>query len=107
MPNTEADLILANGKIRTTAHPSRFVQALAARDGVITALGTDDDIRQLAGPRTRVVDLRGRLALPAFGDAHIHAVSGGLESLRCNLLGLSPNSLQAVQREDTKVLPGL
>ena len=88
MPNTEADLILANGKIRTPAHPSRFVQALAARDGVITALGTDDDIRQHAGPRTRVVDLRGRLALPAFGDAHIHAVSGGLEGLRCNLLGL-------------------
>jgi predicted amidohydrolase YtcJ len=98
LPNTEADLILANGKIRTPAHPSRFVQALAARDGMITALGNDDDIRQLAGPRTRVVDLRGRLALPAFGDAHIHAVSGGLESLRCNLLGLRtrPDCLAAV-----------
>jgi predicted amidohydrolase YtcJ len=83
-----ADLILAGGKIRTPAHPSGFVQALAARNGVIAALGRDDEIRELAGPRTRVVDLRGRLALPAFGDAHVHAVSGGLESLRCNLLGL-------------------
>ncbi|MBV9095696.1 MAG: amidohydrolase [Streptosporangiaceae bacterium] len=55
---------------------------------MIAALGSDDEIRELAGPRTRAVDLGGRLALPAFGDAHVHAVSGGLESLRCNLLGL-------------------
>ena len=88
LPTSEADLILVNGKIRTPAHPSRFVQALAARDGMITALGTDDEIAGFKGPQTRVVDLRGRLALPAFGDAHVHAVSGGLESLRCNLLGL-------------------
>ena len=86
--STEADLVFVGGKIRTPAHPSGFVQALAVRDGVITAVGTDDDIRELTGRRTRVIDLRGRLALPAFGDAHVHAVSGGLESLRCNLLGL-------------------
>ena len=86
--STEADLVLAGGKIRTPAHPSGFVQALAIRDGVIAALGSDDEIRELTGRRTRVIDLRGRLALPAFGDAHVHPVSGGLESLRCNLLGL-------------------
>ena len=86
--STEADLVFVGGKIRTPAHPSGFVQALAVRDGVIQALGTDDDIRELTGRRTRVIDLRGRLALPAFGDAHVHPVSGGLESLRCNLLGL-------------------
>jgi hypothetical protein len=84
----KADLVLAGGKIRTPGHPSGFAQALAARDGVIQALGSDDDIGELAGPGTRVIDLGGRLALPAFGDAHVHAVSGGLESLRCNLLGL-------------------
>jgi hypothetical protein len=86
--STEADLVLAGGKIRTPAHPSGFVQALAIRDGVIAALGSDDEMRELTGRRTRVIDLRGRLALPAFGDAHVHPVSGGLESLRCNLLGL-------------------
>jgi predicted amidohydrolase YtcJ len=88
MSDTQAGLAFVGGKIRTPAHPSGFVQALAARGGVIQALGTDDDIKDLAGPGTRVVDLRGRLALPAFGDAHVHPVAGGLESLRCNLLGL-------------------
>jgi predicted amidohydrolase YtcJ len=47
----------------------------------------DDEIRDFIGPGTRVVDLRGRLAIPAFGDAHVHPVQGGLESLRCDLTG--------------------
>src|SRR5580704_9032145 len=83
-----ADLVLTGGKIRSPAHPSGFVQALAVRGGLIQSVGTDEEIRQVAGPRTRVVELGGRLAVPAFGDAHVHAVAGGLESLRCNLVGL-------------------
>jgi predicted amidohydrolase YtcJ len=94
----QADLVFTGGKIRSPAHPSGFVQALAVRGGLIQAVGTDEEIGQVTGPGTRVVELRGRLALPAFGDAHVHAVAGGLESLRCNLLGLCtrPDSLAAV-----------
>jgi predicted amidohydrolase YtcJ len=83
-----AELVLVGGKIRTPAHPSGFVRAAAIGGGVIRALGSDDQIRELAGRHTRVVNLSGRLAIPAFGDAHVHPVQGGLESLRCNLLGL-------------------
>jgi predicted amidohydrolase YtcJ len=85
---THADLALIGGKIRTPAHPSGFARALAVRDGLVWAVGSDEDVRALVGPGTRVVELGGRLALPAFGDAHVHAVAGGLESLRCNLVGL-------------------
>src|SRR5215831_11544808 len=59
-----AELVLVGGKIRTPAHPSGFVRAAAIGGGVIRALGSDDQIRELVGPYTRVV------------------------SLRCNLLGL-------------------
>ncbi len=82
-----AELVLVNGKIRTPARQSGFTQAAAVSGGVITRLGRDDEIRELIGPLTRVVDLRGRLAVPAFGDAHVHPVQGGLESLRCDLSG--------------------
>ena len=94
----QADLVLTGGKIRSPAHPSGFVQALAVRGGLIHSVGTDEEIRQVTGPRTRVVELGGRLAVPAFGDAHVHAVAGGLESLRCNLVGLRTRqeSLDAV-----------
>jgi len=93
-----AELVLVGGKIRTPAHPSGFAQAVAIGGGVVLALGRDDEIRDFAGPFTRVVNLRGRLALPAFGDAHVHPVQGGLESLRCNLVGLRrrPEYLAAI-----------
>jgi predicted amidohydrolase YtcJ len=82
-----AELVLVGGKIRTPAHPSGFAQAVAMSGGVLLALGRDDEIRDYIGPFTRVVNLRGRLAVPAFGDAHVHPVQGGLESQRCNLAG--------------------
>jgi predicted amidohydrolase YtcJ len=108
MSSTEADLVLAGGKIRTPAHPSGFAQALAVRGGVIQAVGRDDEIRELTGRRTRVIDLRGRLALPAFGDAHVHPVSGGLESLRCNLAGLRTRHecLETVAEYSSSLPPG-
>src|SRR6516225_3071289 len=83
-----AELVLVDGKIRTPAHPTGFVQAAAIGGGVIRALGRDDQIRELVGPYTRVVNLRGRLAIPAFGDAHVHPVQGGLESVRSTSLGV-------------------
>ena len=82
------ELILIGGRVRTPAAPSGFTEAIAIDGGTITAVGSDAEIRDLAGPDTRVIDLAGRLAMAAFGDAHVHAISGGLESLRCNLLGL-------------------
>ncbi len=108
MNGTEADLVLTGGKIRTPAHPPGFARALAVRDGVIAAVGTDGDIRELAGRRTRVIDLGGRLAVPAFADAHVHPVSGGLESLRCNLAGLRSRAecLEAVARYSAALSSG-
>lgn len=61
---------------------------MAVRGDRIVAIGDDVAIADLCSPTTEVIDLAGRLALPAFGDAHIHAVGGGLESLRCDLVGL-------------------
>src|ERR1700722_18237221 len=103
-----ADLVLTGGKIRSPAHPSGFVQALAVRSGLIQSVGTDEEIRQVTGPRARGGGLGARLAVPAFGDAHVHAVAGGLESLRCNLVGLRTRqeSLDAVARYCADLGPG-
>src|SRR5689334_21552052 len=45
-------------------------------------------MRRWITPRTRVIELRGRTVTPGFGDAHVHAVSAGLERRRCDLSGL-------------------
>ena len=61
------------------------VGAVAVSAGRIVALGAD--ALDAAGPGTEVVDLGDGLLLPGFTDAHIHAVQGGLERMRCDLSG--------------------
>jgi len=80
-----ADLVFVNGAVYTVDAARRWARAVAIRDGGIVAVGTDDRVRELVGTRTQVIDLRGRMLLPGFQDAHVHPPSGGLEMLRCNL----------------------
>lgn len=103
-----ATLALVSGKVVPSASSRRSFDAVAVSGGVIRALGSDAEVRELVGPRTRVVDLRGRLALPAFGDAHVHPVSGGFESLRCDLSRLRGRGayLDAVAEHAGGLAPG-
>ena len=80
-----ADLVLSGGTVRAVTGPDG--QALAVRQGRVMAVGSDDDVHALAGPRTRRVDLAGRTVVPGFVDAHVHPVPGGLALLTCALDG--------------------
>lgn len=80
-----ADLLFVNGAIRTMEPARRTASALAVRGGRIAAVGLDADLRRLAGPATRVVDLVGRTLLPGFQDAHVHPPLGGWALLTCDL----------------------
>ena len=68
----DADLILTNGVVYTVDRDRSRHEALAVRDGRIVCVGSAGDVAALGGPRTRVVDLAGRLVLPGFIDAHMH-----------------------------------
>jgi len=70
------DTILINGKL--VVYDGAPAQALAVRDGKITAIGRTAKIRALGGPATRVIDLGGRTAIPGLIDSHIHAIRAGL-----------------------------
>ena len=72
------DLIIHGAKIWTGRLSRPTVQAVAVRGERIEAVGSDAEIRRLAGPRTETIDARGRLVLPGFIDAHVHLLSGGL-----------------------------
>jgi predicted amidohydrolase YtcJ len=76
----QASLILLNGKVWTENPEHPVVQAVAVDGAVILAAGTNDAIRKLAAPETKIIDLHGRLLLPGFNDAHVHFLQGG-ESL--------------------------
>jgi len=72
------DMIIYNGKIVTmddvsfSSDPGTIVEAMAVRDNEILALGTNQQIRALAGPATQQIDLRGRTVLPSFILTHEH-----------------------------------
>ena len=66
------DLIVVNGKISTIDARNTEVQAIAVRSGRIVAAGTNDEVRFLAGPKTEVLDAKGRRVLPGLIDGHTH-----------------------------------
>ena len=59
--------------------------AVAVRGGRIVAVGSDDEIRDLAGSQAETVPLGGRPLLPGFQDAHVHPVFAGITMQRCDL----------------------
>ncbi|HEX6769479.1 MAG TPA: amidohydrolase, partial [Candidatus Binatia bacterium] len=73
-----ADLVLRGGKILTVDGAFSIKQAVAIRDGLLVAVGSDGEIRDYIGPQTRVIDLAGRTVIPGLIDSHIHATVAGL-----------------------------
>ncbi len=84
MPVSKADLVIRGGPIFQSLQ-SLSVDALAVGSGRVLAGGSDADIEPLVGPSTRVVELRGRSAMPGFNDAHQHLLSIGRAMMQVNL----------------------
>ena len=72
-----ADLLLINGKIITQDATSSVKEAIAIEAGRVVATGSAAELRKLAGPSTRVIDLGGRTVIPGLIDSHIHAIRAG------------------------------
>lgn len=78
-----ADLVLVSARIWTGDPGRPDASALAVRAGRIVAVGSDTEIRRLRGPKTVVVEGKGRRVVPGFIDCHTHMSMGGF-----NLLGI-------------------
>src|SRR5215472_13686332 len=74
---TPPDLIFVNAKIYTVDSAFSTAQAVAIANGKFTAAGSSVQIRQLAEPKTRIVDLGGKTVVPGLADNHLHAAGGG------------------------------
>lgn len=73
-----ADLVLLDGEVLTVDAAFTVAEAVALTGGTVAATGSSTEIRRLVGPRTEVVELRGRTALPGINDSHLHACAFGL-----------------------------
>jgi predicted amidohydrolase YtcJ len=77
MPFPRADLVLRGGPI-WCGYDEGVVEAAALWNGVVLATGRRSEIDALIGPRTRIIELHGRLATPGLNDSHLHLISLGL-----------------------------
>ncbi|OEJ27683.1 amidohydrolase [Streptomyces agglomeratus] len=84
MRHTPADLVFTGGPVLTLDAARSRATTVAVTGDRVTAVG-HDEVRDLIGPQTEVVDLEGKLLLPGFQDAHIHPVAAGLELAHCDL----------------------
>jgi len=104
-----ADTVLLNGKILTVDNQFSTREAVAIRDGRIAAVGSSADMRKLAGPESRVIDLQGRTVIPGLIDSHIHATRAALSfSTEVNWIGASSlaEGLGRIREAAQKTKPG-
>jgi predicted amidohydrolase YtcJ len=90
------DLALVGARIRTLDTERPAATAVAVAHGVISAVGSDAEIRELCGPATEVIDLHGAAVVPGLTDSHLHPFLGALGARGADLLGVT--SLAEVQR---------
>ncbi|MRW90533.1 amidohydrolase family protein [Duganella sp. FT80W] len=72
------DLILHRGLFTTLDRSNPHAEAVAIKDGRFLRVGRADDIMPLAGPNTKIIDLKGKRVLPGLIDNHCHIIRGGL-----------------------------
>jgi len=77
-PDQAPDLIVHHGLFTTLDRANPNASAVAIREGKFTTVGPDREILPLAGPGTRIIDLKGRRVLPGLIDNHLHIIRGGL-----------------------------
>ena len=79
---TEADVVLHGGHVLTMDSRQPVAQAVAIADGRFLAVGSNDDVLNLAHARTTRLDLGGRTIVPGFIDAHTHPAYAGYRHLK-------------------------
>ena len=72
-----ADLLITNGKVYAADGTGRFYQAVAVGSGKVLRVGSNQEVVDLRGPSTNVIDARGRVVVPGFNDSHVHFLGGG------------------------------
>ncbi len=71
-----ADIVFRNGPVYTMSSDKPWARAVAVKGKRIVYVGDDAGVRSFVGPRTRIVNLAGRMLLPGFVEGHTHPMVG-------------------------------
>lgn len=84
----KADLILYNARLYTVDPARPWAEAVACAHGRIVAVGSNEEILDLADRTTRRIDAGGRLVLPGLTDAHVHFLQYAIRRQEVSLFGV-------------------
>jgi len=84
-PEVPAHQVFVHGEVLTMDASNRIVEAVSVKDGVIEAVGSDEEITRLVTGKTIVTDLDGRTLMPGFIDAHGHFPGSALSRINADL----------------------
>lgn len=87
-PENPADQVFINGTIYTVDEANPKVQAVAVKDGLILAIGTNEEVQAFVGESTEVIDLDGKTMTPGFIESHAHLMGIGYNKLEIDLMGV-------------------
>jgi predicted amidohydrolase YtcJ len=88
----DTDLLMINGNFYTLSEAQPRAEAVAAHEGKIVFVGSNEDAKKMHGEHTRLVDLHGQTVVPGLTDSHCHIFEIGERELNLNLEGT--NSLE-------------
>jgi len=105
-------LVIINGKVITVDKSFSIKQAVAVKDGKITAAGTNEDIKKHITSETKVLDLKGKPLLPGINESHMHAPFFGASRPPLSLdltyptVQSIPDMVAALKQKVAEVEPG-
>ncbi|MBI5443109.1 MAG: amidohydrolase [Deltaproteobacteria bacterium] len=111
-PTAEADLVLVNAKVITVDGDFSLREAVAVSKGRILAVGRTDEVRKLARPSTRVLDLKGLPVLPGINESHLHGPFFGATrpplalDLTYPAVRSIPEMVEALRKKALETAPG-
>ena len=85
-PQTKADLVLLNSKVYTLNPDAGEAEAIAVKDGVILFVGSNDQVRDLVGDSTEVLDMSESYIYPGFIEGHAHIMGIGANIINVDLM---------------------
>ena len=100
----EPDLVVVNARVLTSETSQPRAEAFAVKDSRFVAVGNTDNVKNLASPRTQVVDAKGMTVLPGFIDTHCHP-RGVNELYGVNANVRTLKELQAALRKKAAATP--
>lgn len=81
----KADLVLRGGKVVTVDDNIPEAEALAVKGAIILSVGTDAEVSKFIDNKTKVIELKGKLAVPGFIEGHGHFISLGKSMMELDL----------------------